>query len=148
MTDIFSKAKRSEIMSRIRSSGTKMECALYKMVREILGPRPRIHRNMHKLPGRPDIVIPSLKLIIFADGCFYHVCPLHGHTPKSNATYWAPKLERNIKHDKRNRQQLRKMGYSVWRFWEHDFLTKNKEKTFLKLQKRLQSRLTDQRSPK
>jgi DNA mismatch endonuclease (patch repair protein) len=120
MADIFTVEKRSEIMSRIRSAGTSPENRLYLMLRDSLGSRRRIDRNVRDLPGQPDFLIPSLRLAVFADGCFYHGCPTHGHTPKSNTTYWIPKLARNRKRDAANRKALRAMGFTVFRAWEHD----------------------------
>lgn len=136
MADIFTTAKRSEIMSRIRSCGTSPEAALHACVREILGGRLRVDKNVRRLPGQPDILIPSLRLAIFADGCFYHSCPRHKHLPKSNRSYWAPKLRRNRSRDKATRQALRKMGFSVWSFWEHDLKKGTLERTALRLQRR------------
>lgn len=120
MADVFDKDKRSEVMSRIRSTGTKPEEQLAEFVRDALGPRWRIDRNRSDLPGKPDIVIPSLGLILELDGCFFHQCPRHGRIPDSNREYWQPKLERNVRRDRRNRRRLRAAGWSVWRFWEHD----------------------------
>jgi len=92
MADVFPPEQRSEIMSRIRSSGTTLEARLCASVREALGGRWRIDRNVRTLPGQPDVVVAGLHLAIFADGCFYHGCPEHGHMPKSNVDYWLPKL--------------------------------------------------------
>lgn len=119
MADVFTVQKRSRVMSLIRSSGTSPEKILYALVREAIGWRWRIDCNVRNLPGRPDIVIPALRLVIFADGCFYHKCPVHGHVPKSNSEYWIPKLELNSRRDNRNRRKLRTMGFSVWTIWEH-----------------------------
>src|SRR5438128_4038528 len=119
MADIFSKQKRSEIMSSIRCTDTEPEQRLYKMVREILGYRWKIDQNVQKLAGRPDIVIPALRLIVFLDGCFYHSCPKHGHRPKTNRGYWLPKLKRNQTRDRSNRRRLRQLGYEVVSYWEH-----------------------------
>ena len=91
MADIFNVAKRGEIMSQIRSAGTIPEKRLYVLVREALGFRWRIDLNARALPGQPDLFVPSLRLVLFADGCFYHSCPRHGHQPKSNRKYWLPK---------------------------------------------------------
>lgn len=110
-------------MSRIRSTGTKPEAVLYDMAREALGPRWRIDRHRSDLPGRPDIVIPSLRLAVFVDGCFFHHCPQHGRIPDSNRSYWEPKLAGNVARDGRNRRALRRGGWSVHRFWEHDLKT-------------------------
>jgi DNA mismatch endonuclease (patch repair protein) len=129
VTDIFTKKKRSEIMSRIRSVGTKPEQCLLLVVRRTLGHRWRIDQNVQCLPGRPDFVIPSLSLIIFVDGCFYHGCPVHGHDPKSNQSYWVPKLKRNQERDRASRRLLQEMGFAIIRFWEHDLLEPNLSRT-------------------
>jgi len=78
-------------MSRIRSSGTAPEERLYQAVRDALGHRWRIDRNVTSMLGRPDVVIPPLQLAIFADGCFFHGCPEHYRPPLSNRDYWVPK---------------------------------------------------------
>lgn len=137
MADIFTAAKRSEVMSRIKSCGTTPETALYACVRGALGGRWRVDRNVRRLPGQPDVLIPGLRLVIFADGCFYHSCPRHKHVPKSNKSYWIPKLRRNRRRDRMNRRALRRMGFSVWSFWEHDLKKSTVEKTALRLQRRL-----------
>ena len=141
MADIFDPRKRSEIMSRIRSTGTKPETALYEMVRAILGHRWRIDRNVSGLPGQPHVVVPTLSVAIFADGCFFHHCPQHGRIPDTNRDYWGPKLERNVRRDRRNRKRLRSLGYSTWRYWEHDFSAKNFEATKRILEGRLRRRV-------
>lgn len=118
MADIFSKKKRSNIMSRIRSKGTAPEVRLCQIVKELAGRRKVASHE--KIAGvSVDLYVPSLKAAIFCDGCFYHVCPQHGHVPKSNKKYWAPKLARNKARDVKLRRELRRLGYAVWRVWEH-----------------------------
>jgi DNA mismatch endonuclease, patch repair protein len=143
MADIFSAAKRSEIMSRIRSCGTTPEVALHECVRQVLGGRWRVDKNVRQLPGQPDVLVPSLRLAIFADGCFYHSCPQHKHVPKSNESYWIPKLQRNKDRDKVNRKALRGMGFTVWNFWEHDLKKSTVERTALGLQRKLSKLLLE-----
>jgi DNA mismatch endonuclease (patch repair protein) len=139
--DTFDEATRSAIMRRIRSSGTAIEDRLYEIIRDVLGPRWRIDRNVRILPGKPDVLIPSLRVAIFSDGCFYHCCPLHGHVPKSNTDYWRPKLERNRRRDRRAAHLLRAMGYAVWRFWSHELSSRvATERTRQKLACRLARR--------
>ena len=138
MADIFSKRKRSRIMSRIRSAGTAPEIKLYEIVRATLGGRRRIDRNCANLPGRPDIIVPSLRLAIFADGCFYHGCPEHGHDPKSNMDYWLPKLARNRERDKKAVKALNAMGFRVWRVWECALKGKKLARTARSLAHRLE----------
>ena len=130
-------------MSRIRSSGTAPETRLYLCVRRALGRRWRIDQNVRVLPGQPDVVVPHLRLALFADGCFYHSCPLHGHHPKSNSDYWVPKLERNKVRDRLNRRALRKLGFSVWSFWEHDLKDGEAENSMRVLQRRLRRLVAD-----
>jgi len=138
MTDVFDRAKRSQVMSRIKSKSTSVEQTLYRLIRQSLGPRWRIDRNVDFLPGRPDIVIPSLRIAIFAHGCFYHSCVKHGHIPKSNKEYWAPKLEGNCRRDRRNCRRLRVLGFSVWTIWEHDLEGSRIEPTRSMVQRRLE----------
>jgi DNA mismatch endonuclease, patch repair protein len=111
-------------MARIRSFGTAPEERLYEAVRTALGYRWRIDRNVRAMPGCPDVVIPSLRLAIFADGCFFHACPDHYRAPLSNVEYWRPKIAGNIARDKAQQASLESNGWSVWRIWEHQ-LTKN-----------------------
>ena len=141
MADIYSREKRSDIMSRIRSKGTKPEARLLGLVHQAIGKKRKIIENDPRLPGKPDITVPSLHLAIFCDGCFYHVCPRHGHIPKTNQRYWRAKLETNIRRDRANRARLRRMGYAVWRFWEHDLKPARIENTYAVLKRRLLKRL-------
>lgn len=120
VADVFASEKRSEVMSAIRSAGTKPERRLYEAVRSYLGHRWRIDRNSNDLPGKPDVVVPSLRLAIFADGCFFHYCPLHGRIPDSRREYWGPKIRRNVERDRANEEQLCEQGFEVRRFWEHE----------------------------
>ena len=147
MADIFSTKKRGEIMSRIKCSGTAVENTLHSIVRESIGMRWRVDRNSRILPGKPDIVIPTLRLVIFADGCFYHVCPEHGHAPKSNKKYWLPKLAQTRQRDKRNRRELRRMGFTVWRFWEHSLRGRLLHKTRFTIMGKLRRLILERRLP-
>jgi len=114
--DTLSRSERSERMARIRGRDTKPELLVRRLVHRC-GFRYRLHRKM--LPGKPDLVFPSRKKVIFVHGCFWHS---HGcrisHTPKSNADYWGPKLERNVLRDQRNIQALRAAGWSSFVIWE------------------------------
>ena len=68
---------------------------------------------------RPDIAFTKQKVAIFIDGCFWHLCPIHGHIPKTNIHYWEPKLKKNSERDKNSNKVLRKAGWKVVRVWEH-----------------------------
>ncbi len=106
-------------MSRIRSCGTRSEERLYCAARTIFSRR-KIVRNAMGVLGTPDIYVPSLSLVLFMDGCFFHGCPIHGHIPRSNVAFWEKKIVRNKRRDARYRRKLRKQGLSVWRVWEHE----------------------------
>ena len=67
-----------------------------------------------------DFLLPSLKLVTFADGCFWHGCSKHGRVPEDNSDYWGPKLERNKARDRRVARELRASGYMVVRIWDHE----------------------------
>ena len=115
--DVFSPEKRSQVMSRIRSKDTKPE----KIIRSILhklGFRFRINRK--DLPGKPDIVLPKYRTVIFVHGCFWHQhegCKI-ASKPKSNSEYWKTKFTKNIERDKKNQEELKLMGYRVIIIWE------------------------------
>src|SRR5208283_2270871 len=106
MSDVFSKAKRSEVMSRIRSRGNKdTELALAKLFRRynITG-----WRRNQPLFGKPDFVFPKFKLAIFVDGCFWHGCPKHATKPKNNRAFWYRKLSANKARDRLVNAALRR----------------------------------------
>ncbi|MDB5122548.1 MAG: very short patch repair endonuclease [Mucilaginibacter sp.] len=110
---------RSLLMSKIKSNNTKAEVLLRKSVWK-LGYRYRIH--ISTLPGKPDIVFKSKKIVIFIDGEFWHGYKWDEKKTKikSNKDYWIKKIERNIERDIQNQRTLSKMGYVVIRFWEHE----------------------------
>lgn len=142
MSDIFTPEKRSEVMSRIRSTDTVPERRLFELVAELLQDcKIDVRRNVRDLPGQPDLVIDDLGVVIFLDGCFYHSCPHHGHVPKSNREYWEPKLLRTTRRDVRNRRRLRSDGWSVWRLWEHDLRRSMEPATARRLERRLRKLL-------
>jgi len=113
--DNLSKAHRHKNMQNIRSKNTKMELNVRSLLHK-KGLRFRIHTN---LIGKPDIVFVSKKVVVFLDSCFFHKCPYHYVQPKSNKKYWLPKIERNRVRAKEVNKTLRKLGWTVLRFWEH-----------------------------
>jgi DNA mismatch endonuclease, patch repair protein len=118
MSDVFTKEKRSEVMSRIKGKGNKdTELAMIQILRKfhISGWR----RNQAVL-GKPDFVFPKQKLALFVDGCFWHACPQHATMPKNNRPFWEKKLGGNVERDAYVTRQLRKMGWRVVRVWEHE----------------------------
>ena len=116
MSDVFSKAKRSFVMSRIRSRGNKdTELALIKLFRrhKITG-----WRRNQKVFGRPDFIFRQARFAVFVDGCFWHVCPKHATQPKGNRSFWKNKFARNITRDRLVNRTLRSQGWRVIRIWE------------------------------
>jgi DNA mismatch endonuclease (patch repair protein) len=69
---------------------------------------------------RPDVVFAGARLAIFIDGCFWHVCPIHGNQPRANTAYWKPKLARNVSRDRAVDAALEAAGWRVLRAWEHE----------------------------
>jgi len=116
-------------MSRIRSKNTVPEERMLLIIRAALGHRWRIDQNASYLPGKPDVVVPSLRLCVFVDGCFFHGCPQHWRAPKTRPEYWVPKVEGNKARDRSHARQLRAQGWSVWRFWEHDLKNSRLDRT-------------------
>ena len=117
VADIFTKAKRSQVMSRVRGTGNKnTELRFIAIMRThgITG-----WRRGSTLTGRPDFVFPTLKLAVFVDGCFWHGCPKHGTKPKQNARFWREKIARNQARDRLVNRVLRADGWRVLRIWEH-----------------------------
>ena len=114
--DVFSKKKRSEVMSLIRSKNTKPE--LY--VRSFLhtkGYRFRLHQK--NLPGSPDIVLKKHKVVINVNGCFWHHHKCGNYKiPKTNRKFWLNKFKNNKKRDRLNTLKLRKLGWKVYKIWE------------------------------
>ena len=118
MADVFTKAKRSEVMSRIRGKGNKdTEVALAKLFRAngISG-----WRRHYAIAGKPDFAFPMHKLAVFVDGCFWHDCPQHATQPKGNKKFWQTKLDANKARDRKVNRLLRSSGWRVLRIWEHD----------------------------
>jgi len=117
MADVFTKEKRSEIMSRVKCKDTKPE----KLVRSMLhrmGYRFRLH--VKDLPGKPDIVLPRFRKIILVHGCFWHGhgrCR-KGQRPESNKQFWNKKIEKNKHRDRLTRSRLKRLGWKVLIIWE------------------------------
>lgn len=125
MADNHSKEVRSMNMSRIRSTNSKPE----EIVRKYLFSKGfRYRKNVNKLPGCPDIVLPKYKTVIFVNGCFWHKhdCPRF-IWPSSNQDYWIPKIQRNIERDRLNVAELQKKGWHIITVWECELKKKNRE---------------------
>jgi DNA mismatch endonuclease (patch repair protein) len=120
MADVFTTAKRSAVMARIRGHGNKdTELALVKLLRQhrITG-----WRRHQKVFGKPDFLFRRNRLALFVDGCFWHGCPKHCKIPASNRPFWEKKFAANIARDRRVSRELRNLGWRVMRIWEHDLV--------------------------
>ena len=117
MADSVSKEQRSRNMSRIRSTNTSIEVKVRKY---LFRSGFRYRKNVNALPGKPDIVLPKYKTVIFVHGCFWHRhegCR-YATTPSTNSEYWQQKFHRNIENDIRHSKELSEMGWNVITIWE------------------------------
>ena len=118
--DVFTSKKRSEVMSRIRGRDTKPELALRSMLHR-LGYRFTVNGPRNKsLPGRPDLVLPKYRTVIFVHGCFWHGhenCP-YFRLPKTRRAWWKHKIDGNRARDLRNETALLTQGWHVVTIWE------------------------------
>ena len=118
MPDVFTKAKRSEVMSRIRGRGNKAtELRLMAIFREFGITGWRRHQPVF---GKPDFVFRQQRVAVFVDGCFWHGCPKHATFPASRRAFWLEKFARNKARDRLVTHTLRKNGWRVLRIWEHE----------------------------
>jgi len=115
--DIFSKKKRSEIMSRVRNKDSKMEISLRKA---LWAEGFRYRKNDTKYFGKPDIVLPKYKTVIFVDSCFWHGCPRHYGAPATRKAFWENKIMGNRKRDEEVNQHYEELGWNAIRVWEHE----------------------------
>ena len=115
--DSLSEEKRSWNMSRIKGKDTAIEV----LVRKYLFSKGfRFRKNDKRFPGKPDIVLPKYKTVVFVNGCFWHMhegCP-GGRLPKSNTDYWRKKLEKNVENDRVHRAQIEEMNWKALTVWE------------------------------
>jgi DNA mismatch endonuclease (patch repair protein) len=121
MSDPLSPEHRSWLMSRIRSEDTKPEWVLRSGLHR-LGFRFRLRDKA--IPGRPDLVLPKYGAVVFVHGCFWHQhrrCRA-ASVPKSNTAFWEEKFARNLARDRRNRRELRKLGWRVLVVWECELM--------------------------
>ena len=142
MADVHTPEQRSFNMSRIRGKNTKPE----ELVRKYLFAQGfRYRKNDARFPGKPDIVLPKYKTVIFVNGCFWH-----GHEgckyfvwPKSNEQFWRNKIEGNISRDQRNAMLLRDSGWEVIVIWECQLKKDSFSEVMDKLVQQLKSSYVD-----
>jgi DNA mismatch endonuclease, patch repair protein len=122
MVDVFTKQKRSQVMSRIRGRDTVPERGVRSLLHRL---GYRFSLRAATLPGRPDLVLPAYSTVIFVHGCFWHRhtgCQF-AYTPKTRPEFWLSKLTGNASRDRKVRRQLRALGWSVITVWECDLRT-------------------------
>ena len=138
MADVHNKQTRSYNMSQIRNKDTKPE----ELVRKYLFSLGfRYRKNDSRLPGKPDIVLPKYKTVIFVNGCFWH-----GHEgcryfvwPKNNADFWKVKIGGNISRDTKIIAELKSAGWRVITIWECELKSARREATLIALVETLQT---------
>lgn len=123
MPDIFAPEKRHEIMQNVKTKNTAPEIKLRSLLHKN-GFRFRVNRK--DLPGKPDIVLPKYRAVIFVHGCFWHGhdCPC-GQRPQTNADFWNQKIDRNVIRDKSDVSLLESLGWRVLIVWECEIKKKN-----------------------
>jgi len=133
MVDVVDKATRSRMMSGIQGKNTKPELLVRKYLHS-RGLRFRLHAK--ELPGKPDLVFPKYKAVVFVHGCFWHQHPecKDAVMPRRNTSYWKNTLEGNILRDQRNIEALKKNGWRCIVIWEC-------ETTLISKLKRLDNRI-------
>ena len=117
MTDVYTKSKRSEIMSRVKNRRTAPEDEIAVLLKRL---GVKYQRNVSDLPGQPDFVIKSKKTVVFVNGCFWHGHPncKRGKFPDSNRTFWENKIAKNKRRDRRIAVKLRKKGWHIITVWQ------------------------------
>lgn len=123
MPDIFAPEKRHETMQNVKTKNTAPEIKLRSLLHKN-GFRFRVNRK--DLPGKPDIVLPKYRAVIFVHGCFWHGhdCP-RGQRPQTNADFWNQKIDRNVIRDKSDVSLLESLGWRVLIVWECEIKKKN-----------------------
>lgn len=134
--DVHDQKTRSYNMSRIRGKNTKPE----EMVRKYLFSRGyRYRKNDSRLPGKPDIVLPRYRTVVFVNGCFWHHHDCRYFVwPRNNAEFWKEKIDRNVIRDRETSRKLSEMGWKVYVIWECE-LKHNREQVLSALVDRIKN---------
>lgn len=135
--DIFSKEKRSDIMSRIKSKNSKVEKEVFSFLRKN---KVYFQKHSRKILGCPDISIPSRKVAVFIDSDFWHGWQYPKWEHKITSPFWRKKLESNRRRDKLVTRRLRKEGYYVLRVWTHQLVSIHKKPTLIRILKFLKNK--------
>lgn len=137
MTDSISPEHRSWNMAQIKGKDTTIEV---KVRQYLFSKGFRFRKNDKRYPGKPDVVLPKYKTVIFINGCFWHMhegCK-YGRLPKSNLEYWSEKLGKNVANDKKHNDQLKDLGWTPITIWECELKT-DFEKTMQKVEDLIRS---------
>lgn len=142
MADVHSPKVRSYNMSQIRGKDTKPE----ELVRKYLFSQGfRYRKNDSRLPGKPDIVLPKYRTVIFINGCFWHKhegCRFFVW-PKNNADFWRKKILSNVERDQRNYAELQQLGWNIIVVWECELKKELLLKTLNKIVRGITRKVTD-----
>lgn len=124
-TETKTDPERSRVMRAVKATDTGPEMVVRRMLYK-LGYRYRLHRK--DLPGKPDLVFPGRKAVIFVHGCFWHGhdCKRGARTPKTNTKYWTEKIRRNVERDAQAIKDLEALGWRVLVVWECELKSLNK----------------------
>ena len=117
--DVFTKKKRSEIMSKIRARNTKAEVLVF---RELRKRGVYFQKHYKKAQGNPDVALPRKKKAVFIDGDFWHGYKFFKQKQRLPKKYWLAKIKGNIKRDKIATAKLKKEGWKILRVWEHEVI--------------------------
>ncbi len=128
MADIFTKKKRSRIMSKVKNKDSKIEV---KFRKALWAKGFRYRKNAKNYFGKPDLVLKKYKTVIFIDSCFWHGCKKHKPLPTSNRKFWEEKIAKNIARDKEVNKHYKKSDWRIIRVPEHD-LKESKIKEIIK----------------
>lgn len=125
MVDVLTPEQRRYNMSQIKSKDTKPEITIRRLLHK-LGYRYRLHRA--DLPGKPDMIFPKIKKVIFVHGCYWHMhrCRYGRVVPKTNAKFWQNKRNSNVERDRKNIKKLRKLGWDILVVWQCQIRSINK----------------------
>lgn len=133
VSDTWTPAKRSEVMSRIRSRDTLPE----RVMRAALRRQHVKYRSYRKVRGiTVDLLLPDLHTVVLVHGCFWHGCEKHYTPPSDNASFWSRKLKQNIKRDLRQARAIRAAGWNLATVWQHSLTTnRDADKTAMRLRR-------------
>ena len=136
--DNHTKEIRSYNVSQIKSKNTKQEETVCKY---LFSCGFRYRKNDKRYPGKPDIVLPKYKTVIFVNGCFWykHEGCRYFVVPKSNTEFWMNKISRNVERDADNTKKLIDMGWKVVTVWECELKKEKREETLKELELKIKS---------